>query len=236
MGVHPLRVSAVTFDAYGTLFEGGSDDLIGMLRALHADQRLATPFDDLLGRREQLIGELERQPFMTMRARDEWILSTLFRENAIADDAVRRADALYEAYFRVKPYPDAAACLDNLRARGVKLAIVSNADVEMMKRVLDATDFRGAFDAIITSESARAYKPAAAIFLSAARSLGVPASDVLHVGDSFAADVVGAKRAGMQAAWLTRPGGLPAPKKREAKPDFKIETLAKLPSRVAPAP
>jgi putative hydrolase of the HAD superfamily len=34
--------------------------------------------------------------------------------------------------------------------------------------------------------------------------MGLPPEEILYVGNSFAYDVVGAKKAGMKAAWITR--------------------------------
>lgn len=231
--VGTIRVTAVTLDAYGTLFKGGSDDLISTLRRIHADARVAAPFEQFLARREALIGELGKREFVNMRGRDEWVLGTLFQEYNVPLDAKAVVSELNQLYYNVTPYPDAIACVDALRARGLRLAIVSNADVDMMTQILKSNDLLGTFDAVVTSEASRAYKPSPAIFESAARSLGAPPTDILHVGDSFVADVVGAKRAGFQAAWLNRPGGLPPPKKRDAKPDLKIDSLSKLPTKIA---
>lgn len=47
-------------------------------------------------------------------------------------------------------------------------------------------------------------KPEAEIFHAAAREIGVTPGEMLHVGDDFRVDVLGALGAGMQAAWLVR--------------------------------
>ncbi len=67
--------------------------------------------------------------------------------------------------------------------------------------------------AIVVSQHVGAIKPHPAIFAAARDALGSPApSRILHVGDDWAADVVGAKRAGWRAAWLAnRPPDSPLP-------------------------
>ena len=45
-------------------------------------------------------------------------------------------------------------------------------------------------------------KPAPDLFIKAQQLLDVSPSQILHIGDSFKADVVGARRAGCQSAWL----------------------------------
>jgi putative hydrolase of the HAD superfamily len=49
-----------------------------------------------------------------------------------------------------------------------------------------------------------ASKPTLLPFMSLSQRLGIPPSRILYVGDSYDNDVVGAKRAGMSAALLTR--------------------------------
>ena len=82
------------------------------------------------------------------------------------------------------------------------------------------------FLAILTSESLRSYKPHGRIFKEALSIVGCQPEEVLHVGDSQVADVVGAKKAGMLAVWLNRcsdklKSGIPAP-------DYEITDLREL--------
>lgn len=61
-------------------------------------------------------------------------------------------------------------------------------------------------DYVVTSEDVRAYKPRPEIFERALQVLGARPDEVVHVGDSFSADVDGASRAGLRAVWLNRKG------------------------------
>ncbi|HMK85325.1 MAG TPA: HAD family hydrolase, partial [Steroidobacteraceae bacterium] len=56
----------------------------------------------------------------------------------------------------------------------------------------------------VTAIGAGAAKPDARIFAALADLAGVDAGEILHVGDDPVADVVGARQAGMQSAWLNR--------------------------------
>ena len=60
--------------------------------------------------------------------------------------------------------------------------------------------------AVVTSQDARAYKPRPEPFRLGLESLGVMASEVLHVGDSLTADVAGAEALGIDSAWINRSG------------------------------
>jgi putative hydrolase of the HAD superfamily len=56
----------------------------------------------------------------------------------------------------------------------------------------------------VTAISAGAAKPDARIFSELLRAAGVPAGEVMHIGDDPLTDVSGAARAGLQAVWLNR--------------------------------
>lgn len=87
--------------------------------------------------------------------------------------------------------------------------------------------------AVVVSQRVGWIKPHPAIFEAAASALALPAGpSLLHVGDDWAADVVGAKRAGWRAAWLrSRPGDSPLPASERdgsAIVDLELDSLADL--------
>ena len=60
------------------------------------------------------------------------------------------------------------------------------------------------FDAVVTSERARCYKPDPGIFRYALEALRVDPGRALHIGDSVHSDVGGAAGVGIATAWLCR--------------------------------
>src|SRR5256885_13689985 len=69
---------------------------------------------------------------------------------------------------------------------------------------------------LIPSEGERLHKPAPSLFQRAVRYLGLPAANVLHVGSSYAEDIVGASLTGMPSLLMQRPGA-PEEPRGEAK-------------------
>jgi putative hydrolase of the HAD superfamily len=104
---------------------------------------------------------------------------------------------------RFDAYPDALAALPVLRARGLTLVVVSNWDVSL-PAVLSAAGLAGMVDGVLTSASVGAPKPAGAIFAAALALAGVPARQAVHVGDSLAPDVLGARASGVAPVLLSR--------------------------------
>jgi 2-haloacid dehalogenase/putative hydrolase of the HAD superfamily len=132
-------------------------------------------------------------------------------------------EMLQREWMRAKAYAEVAGVLEALD--GIPRAVVSNADDAMLKEILERNGLE--FDAVVTSEACRAYKPASAIFEVAMRELRVGPAEVLHVGDSLEADVGGAQRLGIATAWVNRTGEAITP--QHPKPDLVMRNLAELP-------
>ena len=96
------------------------------------------------------------------------------------------------------------ALLEDLQEAGIPAAIVTNGGSAMQSRKIDASGLRGLVDAVVISEELGVAKPDPRIFEHAMDRIGAVATDSLFVGDNSEADILGAKGAGMQAAWLRR--------------------------------
>lgn len=97
------------------------------------------------------------------------------------------------------PYADTRATLEALRQRGLRIGVVSNVPADL-RPVFAKHRLERLIDSFTHSFEVGAEKPDPAIFLAAARSLGVKPSDTLMVGD-HPVDA-GAERAGMHVLIL----------------------------------
>jgi putative hydrolase of the HAD superfamily len=94
-----------------------------------------------------------------------------------------------------------SAAMADLRASGVKTAIVSNSE-GMLDRLFAKLGIEGCFDALIDSGRVHVEKPDPAIFRIAAERTGTNLVRSLHLGDTHSTDVVGALNAGMATALI----------------------------------
>jgi len=115
------------------------------------------------------------------------------------DDVI---DELFERLRAADLYPEVRGVIEGLEGAGVAWAVVSNIDEDDLRTILARRGLRPL--AAVSSEAARSYKPDAGPFMAALASTGVGAARALHVGDSPLADVDGAQRHGISAAWLNR--------------------------------
>jgi putative hydrolase of the HAD superfamily len=99
---------------------------------------------------------------------------------------------------RFAPLPGAVETVEQLRSRGLVLAVVANWD-SALRDVLTELGLDRLFATVVTSAEAGAPKPDPAPFLLAIGRLGVEANRALHVGDE-PADETGARAAGLRFA------------------------------------
>jgi len=100
----------------------------------------------------------------------------------------------------VEYFPDVMPALQALGAR-YRLAAITNGNTDISLVGLDAH-----FEFALVAAEFGSAKPAPDIFRAACRRAGVEPQRTLHVGDDPELDVIGAKRAGLGAAWINRGG------------------------------
>ena len=172
-------------------------------------------------------------PVAPQRERDEYcteLASRLFERMGIrasSEDALRHAEALWQilgpACFEV--FPEAPDTLEELRAEGLPLAVISNwqCGLRHFCEELGISDF---FEHILGSADLGVAKPDERIFREASRRLGVTPDRTLHVGDTFVDDYVGGESAGVQVVLIDRRTGADSPAARV------IRSLVELPRLV----
>ncbi|KML08615.1 MULTISPECIES: HAD family hydrolase [Burkholderia] len=199
------KVSALSFDLDDTLWPFGPA-VVRAEAALHAwliehapgTARVLSTQQALSGLREEyerlfpgLAGDFRAMRIGSIR---------LALERANEDVAL--AEHAYAAFFaarnRVEFYDDALPALAWLSARFPLIAVTNgNADLRM-------TGGGEYFRATLSAQAFGVAKPAPGIFHAAAETLDVQPAELLHVGDDYHLDIVGALNAGLQAAWVVR--------------------------------
>ena len=213
----PLQapVRAVTFDLDFTLW-----DLTGVL---HHAESVCQGF--LEQRYPAVAKRFDRDGLGTLRAqiaetRPEIAHDVTALRRAAFDEAGRLAgytgtalDTLVEEAFEVfldarhavRVYDDALPLLRALQGRA-RIGALTNGNAEV--RRLELGQY---FDFALSAVELGAAKPSHLVFETAANRAGVPAGEIVHVGDDVHSDVFGAATFGMQAVWLNRDGaGWPA--------------------------
>ena len=115
------------------------------------------------------------------------------------------AARLMDLYLTLDAYPEAAACLEALRAAGRKTAILSNGEPVMLGAAVGSAGLTELFDQVLSIEDAGIYKPDPRTYQLAVDRLEVPAERICFVSTN-AWDAAGAAYFGFRVAWLNRFG------------------------------
>ncbi len=128
---------------------------------------------------------------------------------------------------------DAVPLLRQLKEADFRLGVISNAaDDENTQRLIDKGGIRAYLEFIMSSAAYGRRKPDPGIFRAALDHFSVPAERAVMVGDTYEADIVGAKGVGMHTIWIRRRGAENAePDHPEA--DEVVAGLLEIPALIA---
>jgi 2-haloacid dehalogenase len=188
-----------TFDCYGTLidWDGGVGDAMGrlwggadrarMLRAYHAVEPLVQEGRDLsyrqvLTRSLRAVASIEGLPL------------------AAGEDA-----ALADSLPDWPAFPDVSPALRELRESGMRLAILSNTDPDLLRASLERIGVP--VDLTVTAADSGSYKPAHGHWEEFFNTTGVKRERCVHVAASPFHDLAPASELGLTAVWINRTGG-----------------------------
>jgi putative hydrolase of the HAD superfamily len=203
----------VLFDAVGTLL--GPAEPVGAtyarLAAEHGAPVPASRLEEAFARCRAAAGPVGYAPGLALERaaaleRAWWrrLVEDTFRT---ADGArlPRPFDAFFERLFAHygaaaawRLAPGAAACLLELRARGLATGVVSNFD-HRLRGVLRGLEIHHLLDVVVLPAEVGAAKPARAIFDAALKRLGLAGHQVAFIGNDPDEDLAGARAAGLRA-------------------------------------
>jgi 2-haloacid dehalogenase len=190
------------FDAYGTLFD------------VHA---AAEAHKDAIGPRWQQLSQTWRAKHIeyswhaTLVGRRAmfWSLAERSLDYAIAcigggvSSDIRRK--LLAAFRTMDAYPEVREVLGALKARGDRLAILSNGDPDMLSDAVLAARLEGLLEAVLSVASAGVFKPSMKVYqLVLDRFGGMPADVSFQSSNRW--DIAGAKAFGFTCVWINRTG------------------------------
>ena len=198
------RIHAVTFDVGGTLIEPWPS--VGHVYAgVAAEHGVAGLCANALNRR---FGAAWVKNGCRAESCEDWraVVRDTFRDWPSLQDNEAFFSSLYDRFTLSKVwrvFDDVAPALETLKTAGIRLGILSNWD-DRLRPLLERLHLSRWFEVVVISAEAGCRKPDPAVFLRAADAFGLPPGRILHVGDSWEHDVVGARGAGLDAVHLRR--------------------------------
>jgi 2-haloacid dehalogenase len=225
-----VAVRALVFDVFGTLVDWRSGVAEAFSRSgLPADtEQLA---DAWRAREPQILAEVNAgsTPWANFDELHLVALDELLTERDMYLDLETR-HGLVDAWHRLDPWPDVRAGLEALRRDHIT-ATLSNGHVALIVELVRHGDLR--FDCLLSAELARVYKPAPAVYQTAARLLGVRPAELMLVA-AHPSDLEGARGAGLRTAFIDRPleYGPGSPPRQDPHADEAVTDLQELAERL----
>lgn len=163
----------------------------------------------------------EANSFATVTAFDAAMLSRVGHAN-LSEPVFRRIEDAFARRSAWYVYPDVLPALDALNTAGIRLCVISNF-VWGAPELIHDLELARHFEALVISARVGFQKPNPGIFRNALERMRVAPERAMHVGDSYAADIVGARRVGIRAGLIARGSSDPARLRNEhADPDLVV--------------
>ncbi len=196
-----MSLQAIVFDAYGTLFDVYSIGALAerlfpgkgsALAELWRDRQIEYTRLRTLSNTYKPFWEVT-QDALVFSCRKLGLDLTLDAQNQIMGQ-----------YARLQAFPEVAPVLQALRARDLKLAILSNGNPQMLNAAVTAAGLSDQIDSVLSVDAVRKFKTAPEAYQLGPDRFGVAAKDMLFVS-SNGWDVCGAAWFGYQTFWVNRP-------------------------------
>ncbi|MFZ6759700.1 haloacid dehalogenase type II [Undibacterium sp. Ji50W] len=176
-----MPISAIAFDAYGTLFDVYS---------------ISEQADKLFPGKGRALAELWRDKQIEYtRLRTMCSMYKPFWE--VTQDALLfccqklglelsldAQNTLMGQYARLQAFPENLAVLQDLHRQGLKLSILSNGNLHMLQSAVDAAGMQGLFSHLLSVDAVKKFKTAPEAYQMAPDVFGVPAKNILFVSSN----------------------------------------------------
>lgn len=204
-----MRIKAVLFDLGGTLIK--TADIPEIYKRILGTYGVKVSSDQILRAHranEKEVDVVEGQLELGRNFWIKWNLTVLERIGIQRNREflAKKIHELWLEYADLEVYPDVIETLARLKAKSVKIGVVTNglkSDFQEILRKLKLTD---CFDVVVGVDTCNKGKPDREIFLYAVNKLGVRPEETVFVGDSSKYDYEGSERAGLKPLLIDRKG------------------------------
>lgn len=194
-------INHFVFDAYGTLFD------------VHS---AASRYKDEIGPNWERMSQMWR----TKHLEYTWIHAHTGRHTSFRVLAERALDysgqmiggipaatrgKLMQAYETLSAYPEVPSVLASLKAKGAKVAILTNGDPDMIGAAVTSAGLDGVFDRVMTVHEAGVFKPDRRVYELVINRYGIAPDKVLFMS-SNRWDAAAAHVFGFRTIWINRSG------------------------------
>jgi 2-haloacid dehalogenase len=223
-------LKAFVFDAYGTLFDVFSVTTVCEALFPGYGKQLAT-----LWRKKQLEYTWLRSLMSRYRGFGRVTQDALLysASSLNLEITANERGQLMDSYLHLATFPDVKPGLEALRKIGVRLAILSNGEPEMLRAAVESADLGSFFtDTIFSVDSVKEFKPSPRVYDQLPSGLKIDKREIGFVSANNW-DVSGASSAGFATFWIQRSGS-ETPEELGYPPTHRVEAITDLSRFISP--
>ena len=205
-----MKIKAVVFDAYGTLFDVYSIQVLAEAFYPGQGADIAVKWRDKQIEYTRLVTQSD--PHSTLGSqyfRPFWELTRLSLEYTLDRLKLEREsgqiEKLMQQYARLIPFPENLAVLQKIKNMGLTTAILSNGSMDMLTSAVRSAGMAGVLDHVISVDPIRLFKTSPESYGLVQQTIPVNKDEVLFVS-SNAWDALGATWFGFTTHWVNRQG------------------------------
>ena len=214
------NIKVCVFDAYGTLFDVNS-------AAAKCKEKLGSKWESFANawRTSQL--EYTWLRSLMKKHKNFWEITEDSLDHTMETFKIKKdmRNELLDLYKKLSPYPEVKECLNELKEKKIKIAILSNGTPDLLKKLVESNNIQNYFDDIFSIESVGIYKPDPRVYEMPVKKYGCNPDNICFMS-SNTWDVAGGGVFGYNAVWVNRLNKVFD--KLSYKPKFVINNLKEL--------
>ncbi len=205
-----MKIKAVVFDAYGTLFDVYSIQVLADTLYPGQGSDIAVKWRDKQIEYTRLITQSDPHNALgSQYYRPFWELTRLSLEHTLdrlkLDRTSRQVEKLLQQYAHLTPFKENLAVLKKIKSMGLTTAILSNGSMDMLTSAVKSAGMQDVLDHIISVDPIRLFKTSPESYGLVQQTIAVNKDEVLFVS-SNSWDALGATWFGFTTHWVNRQG------------------------------
>ena len=192
------NVKACVFDAYGTVFDVNS-------AAAKCKKKLGSKWEDFANAWRTTQLEYTWLRSLMKKHKNFWEITEDSLDHTMETFKIKKEmrSELLDLYKKLSPYPEVKKCLEGLKAKKIKIAILSNGTPELLKMLVESNNIQNYVDDIFSIESVGIYKPDSRVYEMPIKKYDCKPENICFMS-SNTWDVTGGGVFGYNAVWVNR--------------------------------
>jgi len=214
------NIEACVFDAYGTLFDVNS-------AAAKCKKKLGNRWESFANAWRTTQLEYTWLRSLMKRHKNFWEITEDSLDHTMETFKIKQGmrNELLNLYKELSPYPEVKECLEGLKSKKIKIAILSNGTPDLLKGLVESNNIQNYFDDILSIETVGVYKPDSKVYDMPIKKYNCKPENICFMS-SNTWDVSGGGVFGFNAVWVNRFDKVFD--KLSYKPKFVIKNLKEL--------